>query len=353
MQDRFQGVLPLHLDGGAGADHADDVRVDLRHRAERVDLHLRYAHVRAVKALRLAHLVKSEEIQHDVGAFRRLDSFADQGIVRLAVPLVAVAHRGDRQSLFLLDHVLDRLHFRAVDHGGACALVPGRKGEVADDRNAGPLFQGKDPVLVLEKDRALRRRFSGERMVSLDIELFTVAFRRFRRRQDRVQKFVHARIEIFHGKAAVLYCFDKLSRGAEARRGHLEIGARLYCRDMVVRAAPVGDHEFVIAPLPSKDLFEEVHALIGVFPVDLVVRSHDGAGLRLVDRHLESRQVDLAERPLVHDGVHRHAPLLLRVHGEVLDAGIDALALDALHVGSSHLTRHIGVFREVLEVAPA
>ena len=223
----------------------------------------------------------------------------------------------------------------------------------ADDRDLGPFLQGKDPIRVLEKDRALRRRFSGERMVSLDIELFTVAFRRFRRRQDRVQKLIYARVEVFHGKAAVLYRFDKLSRGTESRRGHLQIRARLDSRDMVVRAAPVGDHEFVIAPLPPKDLFEEVHALIGVFPVDLVVRGHDGAGLRLVDRHLEPRQVDLAERPLIHDGVHGHAALLLGVHGEVLDAGIDALALDALHVGSSHLTRHIGVFREVLEVAPA
>ena len=66
-----------------------------------------------------------------------------------------------------------------------------------------------------------------------------------------------------------------------------------------------------------------------------------------------SREVDLAECTLIYDGVHRHAALLLGVHGEVLDTGVDALALNALYIRSCHFARHIGILREILEVAPA
>ena len=105
---------------------------------------------------------------------------------------------------------------------------------------------------------------------------------------------------------------------------------------MIVGTAPVGDHKSLIAPLTAQDLFNQVHALIGIFAIDLVVRSHHGSGPGFVDRHLKTGQVDLPQSALVNDRIHRHAALLLRVDREVLDAGVNALALDSLHVGSRH-----------------
>lgn len=75
MQDGLEGLLPLHLDGGAGADHADDFGVGLCHRPEHVDLDLGDPHVGAVQAFGLTHLVEAEEIEDDVRALRRLDGF--------------------------------------------------------------------------------------------------------------------------------------------------------------------------------------------------------------------------------------------------------------------------------------
>ena len=137
MQDRLQGILPLHLDGGACADHADYVGIDLGHRAEHVYLYLRDVHMRAVKSLGLAHFIETEEVEDNVRSFRCLDSFAQERLICLAVSLIAVAHRRNFQILLFLDQVLDGLYLCRVDHGGACALVSGLESEVADNRNLG------------------------------------------------------------------------------------------------------------------------------------------------------------------------------------------------------------------------
>ena len=300
--------------------------------------------MRAVKALRLAHLVETEEIQHDIGAFSRLDRLAEQRAVRLSVSLIAVAHFRNYKALLFRNHLLDRLHLRAIDHRRAGALVSGLESKITDDSDFRPLPKRKDSLRVLEKDRALCGCLSGECVMAFDIELLAVALRGFRRRKNSVQKLVDAGIEIFHGEASVLDRCHQLSRGAESGRRHLEVGTRLDCRDVIICAAPVRDYKSVVSPLAAEDFLEQVHALVGVLPVDLVVGSHDRPRASLGDRHLKSRQIDLPQGALVHDSVHRHAALLLGVHGKVLDAGVDALALYALHIRSGHLAGHIGVF---------
>ena len=181
-------------------------------------------------------------------------------------------------------------------------------------------------------------------MVAFDIELLAVAFGRLCGGQHCIQQFIHTGIQIFHREGTVLHRLHQFSRGAESGCWHLEIGASLDSRHMIVRPAPVGDYKSVVIPVAAEYLFEKVHALIGVFAIDLIVGGHDCTGFRLVDRHFKSGQVDLPEGSLVYDRVHRHAAFLLRVDREVLDAGEYPLALDSLYIRCCHPACQIRVF---------
>ena len=190
-------------------------------------------------------------------------------------------------------------------------------------------------------------------MVTLDIEFFAVSLGRFRRCENRVQKLIDARIQVFHGKISALNSLNQLSRRTEARCGHLQVGTCLDSRDMIVGSAPVGDYKSVKSPVAAKDILEKMHALVGILAVDLVIGRHDGTGLGLIDGQFETCQIDLAKRALIHDRVHRHSALLLGVDREVLDTGIYALALNSLHIGGCHLARQIRVFGKIFEVTSA
>ena len=93
--------------------------------------------------------------------------------------------------------------------------------------------------------------------------------------------------------------------------------------------------------------------LIGVLAVELVVGSHNSLGPALFDSDFKCREIYLAKRSLIDDGVHSHTALFLAVHCEMLDAAAHALALDTAHVGSGHLTRKMRIFRKVLKIAAA
>ena len=307
----------------------------------------------AVQTFRLAHFIKSEEVENHIRILRRLDGFGEKHRIHFSVSLIAVAHRFDFQISLPSDQLLDRLHFRGIDHGGACSLVPGLESEIADYCDFGPRLKRKDLIIVFEKDRALRRCFSRQRMVSFDIKLLAVALSSLCGSQYRVQQLVHAGVQIFHGKGSVLDCLHQFPRGAESGSGHFQIRTGLDCRHVIIRSAPVGDHKSVVIPVTAKDFLKQMHTLVGILAVDLVVGSHDRAWFRLINCHFKSGQIDLAQGALINDRVHRHAALLLGVDRKVLDTGIYSLALDALHVGSGHPARQIRVFREILEVSSA
>ena len=181
VQDRLEGILPLHLDGRACADHADHIGIDLGHRTQHIDLDLGNMHMCAVKSFRLAHLIEAEEIEDNVCAFCRLDGFTQERGIRFTASLIAVAHRRDCKILLFLDHVLDRLNLSGIDHGGACSLVSGQECEITDNSNFRARLQRQNAFLVFKQDRTVRGGLSGQRMVTLDIEFFAVSLGRFRR----------------------------------------------------------------------------------------------------------------------------------------------------------------------------
>ena len=307
----------------------------------------------AVKTFGLTHLIETEEVEDNVRAFRCLDSFAQERCVRFAASLIAMAHGCDFQFLLFFDQVLDGLYLCGIDHGGTRALISGQEGEITHDCDLRACLQRQNAALVLKQDRTVRGGLSGQRMVTLNIEFFAVSLGRFRRCENRVQKLIDARIQVFHGKISALNSLNQLSRRTEARCGHLQVGTCLDSRDMIVGSAPVGDYKSVKSPVAAQDILEKMHALVGILAVDLVIGRHDGAGLGLIDGQLEAGQIDLAKRALIYDRVHSHAALLLGVDREVLDAGIYALALDSLHIGCRHLACQIRVFGKILEVTSA
>ena len=115
---------------------------------------------------------------------------------------------------------------------------------------------------------------------------------------------------------------------------------------------PVGHHQAVPAPLVLEHVAQQ-RRLGHRVAVDLVVGGHHGPRMRLGDDLLERRQVELAQRALVHAGVEREA-LGLRVVGhEVLDGRADARALEAVDVGDADPRGQVRVLAEALEVAAA
>jgi hypothetical protein len=94
---------------------------------------------------------------------------------------------------------------------------------------------------------------------------------------------------------------------------------------------PVGHHPAWVSPSAFEHLVEQVVMIPGgVLAVDRVVATHDGAGLRALDRDVEGEQVRLAVRVRVDGCVEPVAVGLVAVERVVLECRDDALALDAV-----------------------
>ena len=116
------------------------------------------------------------------------------------------------------------------------------------------------------------------------------------------------------------------------RAGHDEVETTERGRRRGLGGEPVAHEQAVPAPLALDHLVVDVDLLGGGDAVDVVVGGHDRPRLRLLDRDLERQQVDLAQRVLGDDRVHVVAQGLGLVGDEVLEAGADSLALQALDV---------------------
>ena len=150
-------------------------------------------------------------------------------------------------------------------------------------------------------------------------------------------------------KGAVVDRGEHLGVEGPAAAGHLQVHARNDPRPTVVGRTPVGHDETLEAPLVTKDRGEQLDVIRGVGPVDPVVGAHHRPRLGLGDGDLERAQVQLAQRPLVDHGVDHQSMALLVVDRVVLQAGTDALGLDAPDPTSGQATAQQRVLRQVLE----
>ena len=122
---------------------------------------------------------------------------------------------------------------------------------------------------------------------------------------------------------------------------------------MVVGATPVRDHDPVVSPFVSEDIFQKMCVLIRVGAVHLVVACHQRFRTAFFYGDLKTGQINLSQRSLVNHRIHRHAPQFLAVHRKMLRTGISPLALNAPDISGSHLSRQIRIFGKILKVSSA
>ncbi len=103
--------------------------------------------------------------------------------------------------------------------------------------------------------------------------------------------------------------------------GHIQVAPGPECRNPVVERAPVGDYHAVKPPLRPQDAVKQGAAVAAMDAVELIVGTHNRAGLGLLHRHLKGGEVDLPQRPRVNPAVAILTLEFLAVGGKVLQAG--------------------------------
>ena len=169
---------------------------------------------------------------------------------------------------------------------------------------------------------------------------------------DVLQHLAYVAVQVGLCKGTVLDGFD-YALDLVGHAGLHEVVACVYRGYGALFVAPVGHDYAAEAPLVTQDGGEQALALLCKLAVDLVVGTHDGPGVRLLDGDLEALEGDFAQGPGVHAAVVVHAVDFLVVGCVMLDAHANAVALDAAYVCGGHLSAEERIFGEVLEVAAA
>lgn len=135
--------------------------------------------------------------------------------------------------------------------------------------------------------------------------------------------------------------------------GHVEVVARGDRGGPVLDAVPVGDDRAAVAPLAAQDRAEQPGVLRGLHAVEPVVGAHHGPRVAAPDDPFEAAQVDLAQRALLDDRVHRRALDLGVVGREVLQRRADPVLLQPVDDRRGELRGEQRVLGVVLVGAPA
>ena len=141
-------------------------------------------------------------------------------------------------------------------------------------------------------------------------------------------------------------------RGPDGWNRHQVIQAREHRRRRAPHRKEIRLNVPLEAPLGTQHVGQQFLVLARLEPVDRVVRTHDGGGIPILDRHLERQQVELVQYPPVDRLLDRHAVRFLLISCEMLGHRDDALGLDSFDFCDSHRAGQVGIFAEVLEIAP-
>lgn len=131
--------------------------------------------------------------------------------------------------------------------------------------------------------------------------------------------------------------------------GHLQVESCYNGSSGAVSAVPVAHDQTLPAPFLPEHLIEILGVLAARHAIDAIVRRHKRTGLGVPNSNLEGQRVNLTQRPLGDDALHRHAPVLLIIAQEVLDGGLDSGALDATDESRGTKASEEGIFANGLE----
>ena len=226
-----------------------------------------------------------------------------------------------------------------VDVARACATGDEVVGSDAEDGHLLRARHGQGIGFVLEQYHTFGGALARHGSMGLEVGLVAELVALETWSEDNILEYATCiAVEVGHGDSAVLHAFDDAVNLGLVARLH-EVVAGNDSLDGAFLAAPVGHDDALVAPLIAQDGGEQAVALLGELAVELVVGRHHGPGVGLLHGNLEALEVDFAQGTLAHHLIDHRAVGLLRIDGEVLDAGADVLALDAAHVGCSDLAR--------------
>ena len=357
LQDRRGVLLPgRHPHYRAVGQHHDQPVVHGGQGLDQRHLVGRQIHMRPVEALRLGAGRQAQEDQHVIGVPGGGHGLLGQLVIPLGASDAEAGAEADGDALAeggpeLVESNVDpgRVHL-----GTARALIARRPGELPDHRHraARRRTERQDVAVVLQQHRRLRGRPPRQGVMGVEVHGGRI-------RQggpsllDQPEHPPYGLVQHRFVQFAGAHRRDhRLIADPEIRR-HLQVQPGGHGRDPIMHRTPVRHHDPVETPLVPEHLGQQPVVFGRVRSVDLVVRAHHRPRLRLLDHRLEGRQVDLPQGPLVHLGADPEPVVFLVVGGVVLHRRADALALDALDHGGRQGPGQVGVFRHVLEVAPA
>ena len=346
LQNSLHAVRPGHLHRASVVEHHHRVGLYLRHRCDQRVVALWHAHMLAVNPLRLHIGGKSGKNDCHIRLLRRRFRLRDQ----LLVGIDAVVTRRVGNMFHSLCQIHHRCHGLCVDTGAAASLVAGRHGKFSDKGRAFVPLQRQHAVLVFQKHRRLLRRAPAEIVIFLIVKLPAPLCG-----QTSLGHVQHIDAGLIYQnflQLAALHGFDNL-RIRLFGAGHGQIATCLHGLYPIVGRAPVTHDTAVKAPLIAENIGQIFSILRGISPVDPVVGSHNRPGLRLLYGPFKGGQVNLPQRPLIHLGGDGGTPGLLAVGQIMLHAGAHTLALNALHIGGSHLSRQQRILGKILEIPAA
>ena len=182
---------------------------------------------------------------------------------------------------------------------------------------------------VLQQHNRVGGDLPSDQVVCVDVELARGGVRQFGQGEDAPDGLVHDRLI----ELTVVDRVDDLCVGGAVAAGHLQVHAGSHAVHPVADGTPVGDDGAGESPVTTQDVGEEPAVAGRVDAVDLVVGAHHGGGAGLGDDAFEGRQVDFAQRALVHVGADAHPLGLLVVGREVLHRRTRARCLQRVDVG--------------------
>ena len=344
-QHRGHVLLPWQLYGASALQHHHGARVCLGHGGHQAVHAPWQAHVRAVVSLGLDGLGKPHDHHGHVRLARRAHGLLHarpRGPAGARVVAGGVRPAGTQPA-----HGRDAPR---VDVAGAASLVAGPLRHLANERHAGARRK-RQRAVVGQKHVALGGHVPRDLAVCRDVRCGGVgsAGMRHRKGHEPAGALAHAPL----AQRAGVQRRRRPPLQVRAAAGHGQVAAGLVRGGAVVHAAPVRHHHAVEAPLVAQDIAQEVAVVAAIDAVQHHVGAHHHLRPGVAHHHLEGAQVYLAQGALVNHAVVAKAPVLLRVHGKVLDARAHARGLHAAHVARGERARKQGVLREVLEVSAA
>ena len=340
MDDSLCLHIPVHFHSAATGQHHHDIGVHRCHCIQQSKLIFRQLHVGTVNALRFASFVQTQPQQNCFCILCQIAGLTDQHSILFAAPAESGSKAGhigtDR-----LQRIQTAVQLGGVDLGAARPLVSGIFCEIADNSNFLCFVQRQYFFLVLQQNSTLFCHFGSHCMMGIPVIGLAGDMRL--RGQNQIQQSIHLLIQNGFFQFPFPDSLYNVPIGLTVGGGHFQSTALPDGLHPVIIAAPVRNYHAVEVPFSVENVPQQMGMLMGIDAVNPVVGGHQRSDAALFYRHFKGWQVDLPEGTFIHNGVIGHTPQLLGVGGIMLDAGRNAVGLNAPDESSRHLAGEIRI----------